>query len=279
MLEFCILSSGSRANCIYVGTSRTRILIDCGLSAREAAKRLTAIGIDPHSIDAILVTHEHSDHINGIPVLAKKLSVPVYLNRGTFESARLFQKTGLENTIEIETGCSFEVGDLNVDPFTIPHDASDPVMFKFRANGHSLAVITDIGQVTNLVREKSRGVDALVIESNHDPELLQEAPYPWELKQRIAGRHGHLSNQGAAELVRELSAEVSNQMRVLIGAHVSENSNHPELVLDSLNAAWSGPVWPRILAADAFTPTPRFNLAEVIAEDIEPVRRVLNYEF
>lgn len=224
--EFAVLASGSRANCVYVSDGKTRLLVDCGLSARETERRLFALGVSPESIDAIVITHEHSDHVAGLPVFARRYSRPVFLNEGTLEgAAHYLEQMNVERFL---TGYPFEVGTICIEPFSIMHDANDPVGLRLTAGGHALGIVTDLGQVTTLVRERTRDLSALVLESNHDWDLLQAAPYPWELKQRIAGRNGHLRNEEACSLLED----IAGTLRVLVGAHISEKANHPELVID-----------------------------------------------
>lgn len=201
------------------------MLVDVGLSRRETFQRLAALGKDPKSISAILVTHEHSDHVSGLVAIAKFLDVPVYLSGLT---APAIAWGGYQPKIELfQAGTSFCVGDLDVDTFTIPHDAEDPVGFCFRAQGLKVAIATDLGYMTDSIRYHLRRTDLLLLESNHDLEMLKVGPYPWSVKQRVMGRKGHLSNDVACEFIkRDLDSTVST----LILGHLSENNNHPEIV-------------------------------------------------
>lgn len=222
-MRFSVLSSGSKANCTLVESGTTRILIDCGLSARETVRRLCVLGVDPSTISAIIVTHEHRDHIYGIPVMSRRHNLPVYANRST---ARFLRHL---HALEIfKTGHTFSIGEMEISPFSIVHDASDPVGFCIQARGIKFAQATDLGKVTPLVREALRDSHALVLESNHDPEMLRCCHYPWELKQRIASSHGHLSNGTASEFLAEL---MHSDLRHIVLGHLSENSNTPELAL------------------------------------------------
>jgi len=220
-MRFSVLSSGSRANATFLESGTTRILIDCGLSATKAEERLRRLGIDPTTLDAIVVTHEHSDHIYGISVLSRRLKLPVYTNRGA--AGHIRKVYGHEI---FETGAPFQVKGVTIAPFSIAHDAEEPVGFRITGEGLVFAQATDLGKVTPLVRESLRGVNALVLESNHDEQLLMECDYPWELKQRIASSHGHLSNSTAATLAQEITHP--NLWRVVL-AHLSENSNTPDV--------------------------------------------------
>ena len=201
------------------------MLIDAGLSRRETFLRLKAMGKDPKSISAILVTHEHSDHVSGLVSIAKFLNVPVYLSGLTAPAIAWGE---YQPKIELfQAGTSFCVGDLDVDSFTIPHDAEDPVGFCFRSQGLKVAVATDLGYMTDSIRYHLRGTDLLLLESNHDLEMLKVGPYPWSVKQRVMGRKGHLSNDVACDFIkRDLDSTVST----LILGHLSENNNHPEIV-------------------------------------------------
>lgn len=222
-MRFSVLSSGSKANATFVEGGGARILIDCGLSATKAEERLRRLGIDPATLDAILVTHEHSDHIYGISVMSRRFKIPVYTNAGAAD--HVHKVYGHEI---FRTGEPFAVAGLSIAPFSIVHDAREPVGFRMMAEGLVFAQATDLGKVTPLVRESLRGANALVIESNHDEQLLLECDYPWELKQRISSSHGHLSNSTAAALVNELTH--GDLWRVVL-AHLSENSNTPAVAL------------------------------------------------
>lgn len=237
-LRFASLSSGSKANSFFIHYKDTRVLVDCGLSAKEAAKRLHGIGEDADAIDAVIVTHEHSDHIAGVRVFAQRHKTAVYVNPGTFHAAPGTSLAIAEEQLNFfEAGQTFKVGDLMFDPFSVSHDAADPVMFKVSANNRCLVLATDLGYVTPLVRQYVKEAHALVLESNHDPRLLEDAPYPWSVKQRIQGRSGHLSNESAASLVEELAA-LRLKPEVLLAGHISENSNRPELATDGFEQAW-----------------------------------------
>lgn len=238
-----ILGSGSAGNCAYVETDETRILVDAGFSARQIRQRLATIGRTPENLTGILITHEHSDHISGLLALAEKLKLPVYCNRATQEAALWFFKTkwstaktpalnGLDVKARLDwrlfqTGDSFELNDLLVETFSIPHDAQDPVGFLVRARGTNIGFATDLGHVTKLVVDRIRRANVLVLEANHDIKMLQECPYrPWALKQRILGRHGHLSNEAAADCVEQI---MTAGLRHLYLGHLSRECNRPEL--------------------------------------------------
>ncbi|HPR83483.1 MAG TPA: MBL fold metallo-hydrolase [Pontiellaceae bacterium] len=219
-MKLCVLASGSSGNCTFIGTGNTRILIDAGLSARKTAERLADIGERVEDITAICVSHEHGDHIAGIRVLQKNYGIPVYANAGTFE---IFG--GDIKGSRFTTGAPFSIGDFSIHPFPVPHDANDPVGFIFSAGSLMVGVATDIGMVTNALRERLRKCRAVVIEANHDETLLHEADRPWSLKQRIRGNQGHLSNRAAAALMAEIAGE---GLQHLFLAHLSADCNSPQ---------------------------------------------------
>jgi phosphoribosyl 1,2-cyclic phosphodiesterase len=227
-----LLASGSKANSALVASSTTRILVDAGLSCRETFKRLRALGECPEQISAILITHEHSDHVAGLQRLAAKLDVPVFLTEPTHrewgramrdEEGKIPQ---LPKPEHFSSGRSFQVGDIAVTPFTIPHDAADPVGFTFRTEGVKIGFATDLGYVPVSVRDHLRGCDVLVLESNHDLEMLRSGPYPWPVKQRVMSRVGHLSNDALAEF---FSSDYDGRAAYVVLAHLSEQNNHPEI--------------------------------------------------
>ncbi len=227
-----LLASGSRANCALVASSTTRILVDAGLSCRETFKRLRALGERPEELSAILITHEHSDHVAGLQRLAAKLNVPVFLTEPTHrewgravrdEEGKVPELPKLER---FASGRSFQVGDIAVTPFTIPHDAADPVGFTFRVEGVKIGFATDLGYMPVSVRDHLRGCEVLVLESNHDLEMLRSGPYPWSVKQRVMSRVGHLSNDALAEF---FSNDYDGGAAYVVLAHLSEQNNHPEI--------------------------------------------------
>lgn len=214
-----------------MATERTRLLVDAGLSYRETQARLASIGVDIKSIDAILITHEHCDHVAGLPVIARRLNKPVYMTQLTAPSidwgGTPDKPRPLPPIETFQAGTSFTVGDITVDSFTIPHDARDPVGFCLRAEGVKCAVATDLGYITESVRVHLRGSALLVLESNHDLEMLKVGPYPWSVKQRVMSRVGHLSNSHACDFIRD---DFDSSAAVLVLGHLSEQNNHPEIV-------------------------------------------------
>jgi len=235
-----VLASGSRGNSAVVESSQARILVDAGLSCRETFKRLKFAGLDPRSISAILITHEHTDHIYGLATLARKLSVPVFMTGATHQAwARsLRDEAGeLPKLAKLElfsAGRSFQIADITVTPFTIPHDAADPVGFTFRTEGAKIAIATDLGYMPASVCDQLRKCDVLIVESNHDLEMLRVGPYPWPVKQRVMSRVGHLSNQSLAQF---FAKNYDGGASYIVLAHLSEQNNHPEIARQAAEKA------------------------------------------
>ena len=225
-VRFTILGSGSGGNCAYLETEETRLLIDAGFSGRQIRQRLALLGRSPESLNGILVTHEHSDHVQGLAQIAGKLGIPLYCNRHTGEAIEAAQGVSFARRL-FETGATFEVGDVVVETFSIPHDAQDPVGFLIRTPAGNVGFLTDLGHTTRLVIERVRPAHALVLEANHDLKLLQEdVRRPWSTKQRILSRHGHLSNDAAAAAAEQI---VTADLRHLYLGHLSRDCNRPEL--------------------------------------------------
>lgn len=227
-LEVCVLASGSSGNSIYVASKQTRILIDAGLSAKQVALRLEQIGVIPESINGICISHEHGDHVAGIRVLQKRHGIPVYTNAGTLNGIRRQPKSDEISAKIFQTGSPFEIGDITIEPFSVPHDAYEPVGFRLKTATSCVGVVTDLGMSTSLIREKLKGCNAIIVESNHDEDLLQEAPRPWPLKQRIRSRQGHLSNTDAARLIADCA---TNELEHVFLAHLSSDCNTPDTAL------------------------------------------------
>ncbi len=230
-LTLCVLGSGSKGNSIFLRSDNTNILIDAGLSARQIEQRLDSIGVKLNELDALLITHEHRDHLSGARVLAKRHPLPVYLNKATWRAGKplLGEQTAIKH---FENGACFKIGDLTIEAFSISHDAADPVGYIVHSARHKAAVATDIGHVTTLVKEKLKGAHLMVLEANHDLEMLKIGPYPWVVKQRVWGRRGHLSNEDSASLLREL---YHSELQHVVMAHVSETNNCKHLVQQTMD--------------------------------------------
>jgi phosphoribosyl 1,2-cyclic phosphodiesterase len=223
-LRVCVLGSGSKGNSTLVATERTRLLVDAGLSRRETYARLAAAGEPTDGFDAILISHEHTDHVNGLRLLAADLKGPIYMSAPTREEIPWNAKLC---AFELFTsGETFTVGDIDVTPFSIPHDAADPVAFTLESEGIKIGIVTDLGYVHEVVKQRVRGCHCLVFESNHDLDMLKVGPYPWHIKQRVMSRTGHLSNLATAGFLTE---DFDGTAEVLILAHLSETNNHPEI--------------------------------------------------
>lgn len=229
-MKICTLASGSSGNCLYVESGETRILVDAGISLRQIVLKLRKLDVDLTDIDAVVVTHEHSDHTAAL----RNIGVPVHVASAT--THLWSDKVGALR--EFDTDASFTIRDMLITPFSVPHDALDPVGFSIETGeGKKIGIVTDIGSVTALVRERLRGSDALVIEFNHDNDILLYSHYPWDLKQRIRGRLGHLSNHQAAELLSELA---HGGLKHVVLAHLSQVNNRPEVAFESASGALSG---------------------------------------
>jgi phosphoribosyl 1,2-cyclic phosphodiesterase len=290
MMRMTVLASGSKGNSTVISSSRTRVLVDAGLSCRELIRRMNLTGEDPSALDAILITHEHQDHVAGLGVLARRLGIPVYFSESTHRAwvRMLTPRTtmsygawldhiqrekearanaaaasepvpgicdsmsaaveapddGIQDPDEVEptrtrpdptslpaveyfrSGCPFSIGDINVMPFTIPHDAADPCGFVFSAEGVRMALATDLGYMPPNVKAALKRIDVLLLESNHDLEMLKDGPYPWSVKQRVLSRVGHLSNLATAEF---LERDYDGSATYIVLGHLSESNNAPEL--------------------------------------------------
>ncbi|MBU8910934.1 MAG: MBL fold metallo-hydrolase [Desulfobacterales bacterium] len=236
--SFCVcpLASGSKGNSLLVSCHNSSILIDAGLSGIEIERRLNRVNIDPESLRAIIITHEHSDHVRGAGILSRRFKLPLYITQKTLQACRGLGK--IEDICFFECGTPFEIDQILISPFSTSHDARDPAGLTMEYNGHKIGIATDLGIATNLVREHLKNSNILYLESNHDLEMLINGSYPWHLKQRIKGRTGHLSNMDAAALVSELKTD---HLKHVILAHLSEENNCPQKALlevsKSLNAS------------------------------------------
>ncbi len=228
-MRFASLGSGSRGNCALIEAGDTRVLLDNGFAAREVEARLRQLGIEPDSIQAIVVTHEHQDHIKGVGAYARRYNLPVWMTAGTCRQGRCGELPDIRLFNTHEGG--FSIGNLTVDPFPVPHDAREPAQFIFSANGSRLGILTDIGFYTPHICEILKGCDALFLECNHDVDMLANGPYPPALQARVAGRFGHLSNAQAADFLRQFDLA---RLQHVVAAHLSEKNNRPELVREAM---------------------------------------------
>ena len=242
-LTLCVVASGSSGNCIYVASATTRVLVDAGLSGRETQRRLGELGIDPGGLHAICVTHEHADHRAGLPALHQRHGVKLYANAGTIDAIEHESARGVLAWEVFTTGVPFMVGDLRIEPFPVPHDSYDPVGFVVSNGNSRVGLVTDMGMATAVVRERLKNCHAVVMESNHDEEMLRNSSRPWSLKQRILGRQGHLSNAQAAELLTEIAWP---EMRYVFLAHISEDCNRPEVALTVMRRALTAAGHPQV---------------------------------
>ncbi len=249
--SICMLASGSRGNAVYISSGSTSLLVDAGLSGAELERRLKLRGISPEELDAIVVSHEHDDHLRGVGVLARKHSLPVYISPETETEAH--EKLGRIETIRhFCCGIDFFIGDISVHPFSTSHDACDPAGFTFSMNGCKIGIATDMGAATRMVKYRLRGCSCLVLEANHDPRMLEEGPYPWPLKQRIKSRTGHLSNDDSRSLLMDVMHEGLSHV---ILAHLSGTNNTPEKALSAV-AGYTGNCRPEFTVALQDSPSP-----------------------
>ena len=232
-LSVCVLASGSKGNATYVSDGDTSILVDAGLSGIEIQRRMAAAQLDINTLSAIVVSHEHSDHIRGVGVMARRYDLAVYATRGTAKGAAS-QMGRIDRLHHFETGQPFAVGDLAIHPFSTSHDARDPAGFTIAQNGQKVGIATDLGIATGMVKQHLKECGLLVLEANHDPTMLTEGPYPWPLKQRIKSRTGHLSNPDSRALLGELKHD---GLCHVVLAHLSEVNNTPEKALQEVTEA------------------------------------------
>ncbi|MHB1236945.1 MAG: MBL fold metallo-hydrolase [Gallionella sp.] len=232
-MRFASLGSGSEGNALLVAAGNTLVLMDCGFGLQDTLMRLQRLGVSPGQLGGIVVTHEHGDHIGGVARIARKFNLPVWLTHGTLRSqARAF--AGIAGIREIDSHAAFAIGGIEVIPYPVPHDAAEPVQFVFSDGARRLGVLTDTGSSTAHIEQTLSGCDALVLECNHDAEMLMNSDYPYSLKQRVGGRFGHLNNQQAAAILSSLDL---GRLQHLIAAHLSRTNNTPALAVRALSAA------------------------------------------
>ena len=233
-MELYSIASGSSGNCICVGTDSCHVLIDAGISGKRIENGLNAAGLKAGEMQGILITHEHIDHIAGLGVLARRYGLSLYATAGTIEAIMRIRSVGkIDRSLfhEIQPGVDFTVGELTVGPVAVSHDAAAPVAYRLSHAGQSVAVMTDLGVYDDRIIEKLRGLDALLLEANHDVHMLQAGRYPYPLKQRILGKRGHLSNELSGRLLGEV---LHDQFKAVILGHLSEENNYPELAYETV---------------------------------------------
>jgi phosphoribosyl 1,2-cyclic phosphodiesterase len=259
-MKVTVLGSGSTGNAVLICTEKTKVLVDAGLSAKQLLERIAAVGEDFGKLDAVLITHEHSDHAGGLRVLLKSVSCPVFISEAT-EDSYYGTRKGIQNgdseavkrrdvlknrVVKIESSREFRIGDIDFEPFTVPHDAADNFGFIAKKDGVRIATLMDFGHVTTLIKEKLRNCAAIVVESNHSRDMLKTCPiYSWDLKQRILSRTGHLSNEDLSDW---LTNDFDGSARDIVLAHLSQRANEPHLA--------------RLMAETALEMRPNFFKAE-----------------
>jgi phosphoribosyl 1,2-cyclic phosphodiesterase len=262
-IRVVVLGSGSAGNATCIEGGGTRVLLDAGFSCRELGTRLRAVGVEPHRLDAVLITHEHADHIRGAALFSRTYKVPVYCSSATFRAAGLEGASvhghGVFAHVPVVPGKAFEVGGLRLRSFPVPHDAVEAVGYAVECEGGRLAYATDLGHDPLSVREALRDCDLLMLESNHDVEMLRRGPYPQVVKERVLGRHGHLDNETSAALLREVA---TGRTRRVILAHLSRTNNRPKLALEAAQREFErhGKTAPAMHAAGQASPSPWFEV-------------------
>lgn len=233
-MELCSIASGSSGNCIYTGDGTTHIIIDAGISGKRIEAGLNSIGLTRNDINGILVTHEHSDHIQGLGVMARKCGIPIYATKGTLDYIREAKYLGkIDDSLlhEIHEDEEFNIGNITIHPIKVSHDAAQPVAYRLSDHRSKVAVMTDLGYYDDYIAENIKGLDALLLESNHDVRMLEVGPYPYPLKQRILGKKGHLSNESAGRLLSEV---LHDGMKKIVLGHLSQENNVPELAFETV---------------------------------------------
>ncbi len=233
-MRMCSLASGSSGNCIYIGSDTTHILVDIGISGKKCDAGLSSLDLKGSDISGVLITHEHSDHIKGLGVFARKYGIPIYATKGTINAIKNDRTVGVIDDglfEEIKKDKSFSIGDIKCNAMRVSHDAADPVAYRFGRGGKKLAVCTDLGCYDDYTIESLKGMDALLIEANHDIRMLQMGPYPYMLKQRIMSDRGHLSNENSGKLLCEI---LNDHVNDIILGHLSKENNYPELAFEAV---------------------------------------------
>ena len=233
-MRFCSIASGSSGNCIYVGSDNTHVLVDIGISGKKMETGLNSLELTGRDLDGILITHEHSDHIKGLGVISRKYGIPIYATAGTVDAMVRTNALGkIPEGIfhEIQENEPFMINDLKVNPFTIPHDAAQPVGYRLEHEGHSVGIATDLGKYNDYIIENLQGLDALLLEANHDIHMLEVGPYPYPLKRRVMGDKGHLSNELSGKLLCDI---LHDDLQYVVLGHLSKENNYEELAYETV---------------------------------------------
>ncbi|MGN0351761.1 MAG: MBL fold metallo-hydrolase [Roseburia sp.] len=265
-MELCSIASGSSGNCIYAGTESTHLLVDAGISGKRIEAGLNSIELKTADMQGILITHEHIDHISGLGVLARRYGIPMYATAGTIEAVLKTKSVGkVEESLfhVIEPEVDFVIGDITIEPISISHDAADPVAYKMHQGDKSMAIITDLGKYDKNIVDKLQNLDVLLLEANHDVQMLQVGSYPYPLKQRILGERGHLSNESSGQLLGQL---LHDHFKTVFLGHLSKENNYEELAYETVRLEvtmgenpYSGNDFPMYVAKrDEISPIVRF---------------------
>jgi phosphoribosyl 1,2-cyclic phosphodiesterase len=271
VFSLTVLGSGSAGNCSLISTDQCKLLVDAGFSARQIARRLEAVGVCPESLDGILITHEHSDHVAGLEIFCRRFCVPIYANPLTAETLRRGSLADFPRWNLFATGAVFSIQNIQIQSFYVPHDAVDPTAFVFTTDEGSIGFLTDLGYAPNLALERVRLVDTLMIETNHDERMLQEdTKRPWSVKQRILSRHGHLSNDAAAKLVASIAGD---RLRRVVLGHLSRDCNRADLALGSMQRFGIQGI--ELFCAQQNIVSPTFTVSgsrpSTVSEEIDPI--------
>jgi phosphoribosyl 1,2-cyclic phosphodiesterase len=272
VFSLTVLGSGSAGNCSLISTGQCRLLVDAGFSARQIARRLESVGVSPESLDGILITHEHGDHVAGLEIFCRRFCIPIYANPLTAETLQRGSLADFPSWNLFATGAVFSVKNIEIQSFYVPHDAVDPTAFVFTADEGSIGFLTDLGYAPKLALERVRQVDTLVVETNHDERMLQEdTKRPWSVKQRILSRHGHLSNDAAAKLVASIAG---HRLRRVVLGHLSRDCNRADLALRTMERFGIRGI--ELFCAEQNNVSPTFvvsgALPSMVSEEINPVR-------
>jgi len=263
-MKLMTLASGSSGNCTYIGTDRTSLLLDVGISLKNIEFGLSESGIDPHSIDGILITHEHSDHIKCLGIISRKYNIPIYATAGTISAIKNIKSLGeYDHSLfnHIDRDMSFEIGDIQINVNPISHDAADPVCYSFKNNKSKVSVATDLGIYDDKLIDFLIDSDAMVIEANHDIRMLEVGPYPYQLKQRILGDRGHLCNEASGQLIKKL---LNDHMKAVFLGHLSDKNNYPELAFESVKQELKGNPFSEDVRDFGLEVAPRYTASAIV---------------